>query len=173
MARLEIGLYPFEKLRHSSFLDRSQRDFIHARRSLIAAHPLPTERHSSRFGRTALGIALSYSAYMPGLCWTGPPGWAAPGPRSSLETCRRPPSRKGPAVPPAQTAVCCLRRDMSGSALSNTFRRILCRGSCGQLPCSPLFQGLLTLRSAREDLSARLESATGRFGAYPDGTLTR
>ena len=34
-------------------------------------------------------------------------------------------------------------------------------------------EGLLTLRSARADLSARLESATGRSGAFPDGTLTR
>ena len=31
---------------------------------------------------------------------------------------------------------------------------------------------LLTLRSARSDLSFRLESATGRSGAYPDRTFT-
>jgi len=58
-----------------------------------------------------------------------------------------------------------------------------CRGSktleaaaftdcCGPLVCSPLFQGLSTLRSARSDLSSRLESATGRSGAYPDRTFT-
>jgi hypothetical protein len=46
----------------------------------------------------------------------------SPVPRSSLETCHRPIPRKGPAIVPAQTAVCCLRRDMTGSALSNTFR---------------------------------------------------
>ncbi len=40
-ACLEFSLYPFEKLRHSLFLDGSQRDFIHARRSPIAAHSLP------------------------------------------------------------------------------------------------------------------------------------
>jgi len=37
---------------------------------------------------------------------------------------------------------------------------------------APLFQGLLTLRSAWPDLSSRLESATGRSGAYPDRTCT-
>src|SRR5262249_149288 len=35
-----------------------------------------------------------------------------------------------------------------------------------------LFQGLSTLRSARSDLSSRLESATGRSGAYPVRTCT-
>jgi hypothetical protein len=43
---------------------------------------------------------------------------------------------------------------------------------CSPPACSPLFQGLLTLRLARSDLSSRLESATGRFGAYPDRTCT-
>lgn len=43
---------------------------------------------------------------------------------------------------------------------------------CGPLVCFPLLQGLLTLRLARSDLSSRLESATGRFGAYPDRTCT-
>jgi len=36
----------------------------------------------------------------------------------------------------------------------------------------PLLQGLLTLRTARSDLSCRLESATGRSDAYPDRTST-
>ena len=43
---------------------------------------------------------------------------------------------------------------------------------CGPLVCPPLFQGLSTVRSARADLSTRLESATGRSGAYPDRTCT-
>jgi len=34
-------------------------------------------------------------------------------------------------------------------------------------------QGLSTLRFVRSDFSSRLESATGRSGAYPDGTFTR
>jgi len=33
------------------------------------------------------------------------------------------------------------------------------------------FEGFWTLRSSRPDLSFRLESATGRSGAYPDGTF--
>ena len=75
-----------------------------------------------------------------------------------------------------QNAVCCLHRDMSGSALWNTFRLRICRGycvhfRCGPLVCSPLFQGLSTLRFARSDLSSRLESATGS-GAFPDKTFT-
>jgi hypothetical protein len=36
--------------------------------------------------------------------------------------CRRPRPRRGPASVPVQNAVCCLRREMSGSALPNTFR---------------------------------------------------
>jgi hypothetical protein len=38
---------------------------------------------------------------------------------------------------------------------------------CDPLLCSALFPRLLTLRSARSELSFRLESATGRSGAYP------
>jgi hypothetical protein len=41
-ACLQVGLYPFEKLRHSLLLDGSQRVFIHARRSLIPAHQRPS-----------------------------------------------------------------------------------------------------------------------------------
>jgi len=68
-------------------------------------------------------------------------------------------------------------RDMSGSALPNTFRltnvgAITFTDCCGPLRCSPLLQGLLTLRLARLDLSFRLESATGRSGAYPGRTYT-
>jgi hypothetical protein len=41
---------------------------------------------------------------------------------SALETCHRPIPRKGPAfVPVYQNAVCCLRRDMTGSALQTPF----------------------------------------------------
>ena len=63
--------------------------------------------------------------YTLGLRLTRLPGRVSPVPRSSLETCHRPLPRKGPAVLPVQTAVCCLRRDMSGSALPNTFRLII------------------------------------------------
>src|SRR5579864_7822738 len=70
--------------------------------------------------------ALSaFRPYTPGLCLTWPPGRVSPVPRSSLETCHRPLPRKGPAVAPVSTAVYCLRRDMIGSALSNTFRLII------------------------------------------------
>src|SRR5579864_7419679 len=54
-----------------------------------------------------------------------------------LETCHRPIPRKGPAVAPVQSAVCCLRRDMTGSALSNTFRLIICRGCSVHLLLRP------------------------------------
>src|ERR1035437_8345539 len=45
-----------------------------------------------------------------------------------VQTCHRPLPRRGPAIVPVRTAVCCLRRHMSGSALPNTFRLIICRG---------------------------------------------
>ena len=67
----------------------------------------------------------TFRPYTHGLCLTRLPGRVSPVPHSSLETCRRPRPRKGPAVVPVQTAVCCLRRDMTGSALSNTFRLII------------------------------------------------
>ena len=38
---------------------------------------------------------------------------------------------------------------------------------CGPLLCSPLFQGLLTLRFGRQDLSSRRESASGCLGGFP------
>jgi hypothetical protein len=63
--------------------------------------------------------------YTSGLCPTRLPGRVSPVPRSSLETCHRPIPRKGPAAAPVRAAVCCLRHDMTGSALSNTFRLIL------------------------------------------------
>jgi len=105
------------------------------------------------------------------------PGRVSPVPRCSVPTCHRLRPRGGPASVPVQDAVCCLSREMSGSALPNTFRLTMWRGCC--VHCSlrpagllPSFQGLLTLRSARSDLSSRLESATGRSGAYPDRTCT-
>ena len=45
--------------------------------------------------------------------------------------------RRGPAVVPGQTAVYCLRRAMSGSALPNTFRLIICRGCSVPLMLRP------------------------------------
>jgi hypothetical protein len=98
--------------------------------SSIKAGPLPSSALSCtpssvlRTPRTPywLRTLSTFRSYTPGLRLTGPPGRVSPVPRSSLETCHRPIPRKGPAVPPVWTAVCCLRRDMTGSALSNTFR---------------------------------------------------
>jgi hypothetical protein len=98
--------------------------------SPIKAGPLPSSVLSCtpspvlRTPRTPSWL-LAISAvrlYTLGLCLTGLPGRVSPVPPSSLETCHRPLPRKGPAVLPVQTAVCCLRHDMTGSALSNTFR---------------------------------------------------
>jgi len=60
--------------------------------------------------------------YTPGLYPTRLPGRASPVPRCSFPTCHRLRPRGGPASVPIQDAVCCLHRDMSGSALPNTFR---------------------------------------------------
>jgi len=54
-----------------------------------------------------------------------------------VQTCHRPLPRRGPAIVPVRTAVCCLRRDMSGSALPNTFRLIICRGCSVHLILRP------------------------------------
>ena len=101
--------------------------------SSIKAGPLPSSALSCalspvlRTPRTPswLRPTSAIRLYTSGLCPTRLPGRTSPVPRSSLETCHRPIPRKGPAVVPVQTAVCCLRHDMTGSALSNTFRLIL------------------------------------------------
>ena len=67
-----------------------------------------------------------------------------------------------------------LRREMSGSAPP----LFICRGCRLHLMLRPAFllppQRLSTSRSGHEDLSSLdLGPATGRSGAYPDGTFTR
>ena len=74
---------------------------------------------------------------------------------------------------------CCLRREMSGSALG----LFLCRGcrlhfmlrpACLLSAARPApLGGLSTPRSGHGDLSPCLGPATRRFGAYRDGTFTR
>src|ERR1700674_2522186 len=113
--------------------------------SPIKAGPLPSSALSCtpsqvlRAPRTPsrLRAPSAVRPYTRGLCLTGLPGRVSPVPRSSLETCHRPLPRRGPAVVPVQTAVCCLRRDMSGSALPNTFRLIICRGCSVHLILRP------------------------------------
>jgi hypothetical protein len=119
------------------------RTYLHS--SSIKARPLPSSALSCtpsavlRTSRTPsrLRATSAFRPYTPGLCLTGLPGRVSPVPRSSLETCHRPLPRRGPAVVPVQTAVCCLRRDMSGSALPNTFRLIICRGCSVHLILRP------------------------------------
>ena len=101
--------------------------------SPIKAGPLPSSALSCapssvlRAPRTPswLRSTSAFRLYTSGLCLTRLPGRVSPVPHSSLETYHRPLPRKGPTVVPVQTAVCCLRREMTGSALSNTFRLIL------------------------------------------------
>jgi hypothetical protein len=49
-------------------------------------------------------------------------GRVSPVPHCSVPTCHRLRPRRGPASLPVEGAVCCLRRDMSGSALPIAFR---------------------------------------------------
>ena len=106
------------------------------RPSMIKAGPLPssalccTPSSVLRTPRTPSRLR-SLSAVQPytfGLGLTRLPGRVSPVPRCSFPTCRRPLPRRGPSSIPVRDDVCCLRRDMSGSALSNTFRLIICRG---------------------------------------------
>ena len=101
--------------------------------SMIKARPLPSSALSCapsqvlRTSRTPSWLR-AFSAirlYTPGLCPTWLPGRVSPVPPCSVPTCRRLRPRGGPAPVPFQDAVCCLRRDMSGSALPNTFRLII------------------------------------------------
>lgn len=98
--------------------------------SVIKARPLPsnvlsctpssvlwTSRTPSR-----LRAISAIRPYTHGLCPTWLPGRVSPVPPCSFPTCHRLRPRGGPASASVQDAVCCLRRDMSGSALPNTFR---------------------------------------------------
>ena len=85
--------------------------------------------------------------------------------------------RRGPAGVLEPACVYCLRRDMIGSALSNTFRLILMTWLLRSLPLRPAClpsacSGLSTPRSGRLDLSLQLGSATGCSSASPDRTFT-
>jgi hypothetical protein len=104
--------------------------------SLIKAGPLPssalsctpssvlwTPRTPSRL--RALSALRPYTS---GLCPTRLPGRASPVPRYSVPACRRLRPRGVPISVPVQDTVCCLRHDMSSSALPNTFRLMICRG---------------------------------------------
>src|ERR1035437_2977726 len=62
------------------------------------------------------------------LCPTWLPSTVSPVPLCSFPACLRLRPRRGPAPVPAQHAVCCLRRDMIGSALPNAFRLTMCQG---------------------------------------------
>jgi hypothetical protein len=101
--------------------------------SMIKARPLPSSAFCCapslvlRASRTPswLRAISAIRPYTPGLCPTRLPGRVSPVPRCSVPTCRRLRPRGGPALVPVQSAVCCLRREMSGSALPNTFRLTL------------------------------------------------
>ncbi len=78
-------------------------------------------------------------------------------------------------------AVCCLRRDMSGSAnpsLSGVYltglQGSLNVGPAALLPSQEPYRSLRALDAplGRGDLAPRLEPATRRSGAYRGGTLT-
>ena len=91
--------------------------------SVLSCTPSPVLR-TPRTPFRLLAIS-AFRLYTLGLCPTRLPARVSPVPRTSFETCHRPLPRRGPATVPVQVAVCCLRRDMSGSALPNTFRLIM------------------------------------------------
>ena len=105
----------------------------------------------------------------------GLPGRVSPVPHRPFEACRRPYPGEDQRPFRNRGAVRGLRRDMSGSALPNTFRLIMCRGCSVHrvaarffAPSKEAFDAPLGPRS----LPRRLVPATGRSGAYPDRTST-
>jgi len=105
---------------------------------------LRTPRTPSRLGATS-----AVRPYTLGLCPTRLPGRVSPVPHCSFPTCHRLRPRRGPASLPVQNAVCCLRLDMTGSALSNAFRLIIWRGCSVHLLLRPA--GLLPSLSRASD----------------------
>ena len=99
--------------------------------SSIKAGPLPSSALSCTPSQVVLAprtpsrlrATSAFRPYTHGPCPTRLPGRVSPVPCCSFPTCHRLRPRGGPAfVPVFLNAVCCLRRDMSGSALPNTFR---------------------------------------------------
>ena len=112
----------------------------------------------------------------------GPPGRASPVPRRTFSACS-PPYPGGVHRPlPVPDGVCCLRRDMNGSA-TPPFGAYLTRlqGSLDAGPADLLPSHAPHTRNAkafdiplsRGDLAPRPGSAARRTGACRDGTLTR
>ena len=144
------------------------------RTSLIKARPLPsgvlccTPSSLLRTSRTPSQLR-SLSAVQPytfGLRLTRLPGRVSPVPHCSFPACRRPLPRRGPSSIPVADDVCCLRRDMSGSALSNTFRLIICRG------CSVHF--MLRPAGLLPSLSRAFDTPLGTVGSLlPAGVCYR
>jgi hypothetical protein len=156
--------------------------------SVIEAGPLPSSRFrglhryyeplglppgTAPFHHRLIGAAFARR---------GPPGRASSVPRPTVSTC--PPPYPGDVQRPLRfsSAVCCLRRDMSGSAIP-PFGAYLTRlqGSLHAGPAKLLPSHVPPMRDARafdtplsrRDLAPRPGSATRRTGAYRGGTSTR
>jgi hypothetical protein len=119
-----------------------------------------------------VGLSLRALSLTPGASWIPP---ASSSPLTSAQAC--------PVVgAPFSDPVCCLRRDMIGSAappfgfyltrLQSSRFRI---GPAALLPSHASYDALRALDTPlkRRDLSPRPGSATRRTGAYRGGTFTR
>jgi hypothetical protein len=69
-----------------------------------------------------LRATSAFRLYTHGLCLTRLPGRVSPVPHCSFPTCHRLRPQGGPPSASLLDVVCCLRREMIGSALPNTFR---------------------------------------------------
>ena len=156
--------------------------------SVIEAGPLPSGRvHGLHRYYEPLGLPPGTTPFRLRLIGAafarrGPPGRASPVPRQTFSTC--PPLYPGGVHRPLRYKddVCCLRRDMIGSA-TPPFGAYLTRlqGSLHAGPADLLPSHGLHTKTAkacdtplsRRDLAPRPGSAARRTGAYRGGTHTR
>lgn len=156
--------------------------------SVIEAGPLPSSRvHGLHRYYEPLGLPPGTTPFhlrLIGAAFArrGPPGRASPVPRRTFSTC--PPPYPGGVHRPLRYSddVCCLRRDMIGSA-TPPFGAYLTRlqGSLDAGPADLLPSDGLPTETAkafdtplsRRDLAPRPGSAARRTGAYRGGTRTR
>ena len=158
------------------------------RTSATEAGPLPSttvvprcQQYYGPLGLPPGTNAISPSAYRRRFVRRGRPGRASPVPYQAVAAC--PPPYPGDVLHPSglADAVCCLRRDMIGSAIPSLsgfyvtgLQGSLDVGPAALLPSQEPYSSLRALDAplGHGDLAPRLEPATRRSGAYRGGTLT-
>ena len=172
------GVLSISAIPSSSTLRLREQSRVPSLHSTFTEHQRYYEPLGLPSGTTPFRIPLIGGAF----ARRGQPVRASPVPCRAFAACS-PPYPGGVLHPSGSPdAVCCLRRDMSGSASPSLSGCHLTRlqgsldvGPAALLPSHSPYSELMALDAplGRGDLAPRLEPATRRTGAYRGGTLTR